>query len=168
MELYFMRLPTPAGKITIYANDRAVTGLFWERPNKKRFLRRFEHAREKNNDVLLLVRDQLHDYFAGKLKKFTVPLEISGTDFQKAVWQALCNIGYGEVASYADIADKIGKPKACRAVGGAVGSNPISIIIPCHRVIGSDASLTGFGGGLPAKQRLLETEGHDIKNSKIS
>jgi methylated-DNA-[protein]-cysteine S-methyltransferase len=167
MELYFKRIQTPVGEITIYANDRAVTGLFWRKNNKKRLNRRFQSASEKNNDVLLMATEQLKSYFAGNLKKFTLPLEISGTGFQKAVWQAIRGIDYGELRTYADVAKSIGNPKACRAVGGAIGNNPLSIIIPCHRVIGSDATLTGFGGGLPTKQRLLETEGHRIKNLKI-
>ncbi len=167
MELNLLRRQSPVGEITIYANDRAVTGLFLGKPSKKSLRRRFERAREKDTAVLLQAADQLKSYFAGSLRRFTVPLEISGTDFQKAVWQVLSTIGYGELLSYADVAQKIGNPKACRAVGGAIGSNPVSIIIPCHRVIGSNARLTGFGGGLPAKQRLLETEGHHVKNLKI-
>jgi methylated-DNA-[protein]-cysteine S-methyltransferase len=167
MGLYFKRTQTPVGEITIYATNRAVTGLFLGKHNKKSLRRRFECTREKDNVVLLMAQKQLKAYFAGRLKIFTVPVEISGTDFQKAVWQALRVIGYGELRTYADVAESIGNRKACRAVGGAIGSNPVPIIIPCHRVIGSDATLTGFGGGLPTKQYLLETEGHRIKNLKI-
>jgi methylated-DNA-[protein]-cysteine S-methyltransferase len=167
MELNFLRMQSPIGEIIIYANDKTITGLFMGKPNKKSLMRKFKDAAEKKNDVLLLAVDQLKSYFAGSLKKFTVPLEISGTDFQKSVWSALRTIGYGELLSYAAVAKKIGNPKACRAVGGAIGSNPVSIIIPCHRVIGSDSTLTGFGGGLSRKQRLLEIEGHSVKKMKI-
>lgn len=103
--------------------------------------------------------NELHDYFAGAKRVFQVPLDLRGTDFQIAVWNELRKIPYGETRSYAQIADAIGKPKAVRAVGAANGSNPIAIIVPCHRVIGAGGKLTGYGGGLPLKKRLLELEG---------
>lgn len=101
---------------------------------------------------------QLEEYFAGRRKTFDLALFPQGTPFQKQVWSALQTIPYGETTSYKDLAQRIGKPKTVRAVGAANGANPIPIIIPCHRVIGSDGSLTGFGGGLPLKKRLLELE----------
>ncbi len=101
---------------------------------------------------------QLKSYFAGELKEFTLPLEPYGTDFMKRVWAALCEIPYGRTASYGNIAEKIGKPKAARAVGLANNRNPIPIFIPCHRVIGTDGSLTGYRGGLELKRKLLELE----------
>jgi methylated-DNA-[protein]-cysteine S-methyltransferase len=101
---------------------------------------------------------QIEKYLAGKLKEFSLPLALHGTEFQKAVWQALQGIPYGETRSYKDIAAAIGRPKAVRAVGMANNRNPIVIIVPCHRVIGHDGGLTGYGGGLPLKQRLLELE----------
>ena len=101
---------------------------------------------------------ELEMYFAGKLKEFTVPLKLIGTDFRKKCWQALRTIPYGETISYKELAIKVGNPKACRAVGGANHHNPIVIIVPCHRVIGSGGSLTGFGGGLDKKQFLLDHE----------
>lgn len=97
-------------------------------------------------------------YFAGRLQRFTLPLAAHGTAFQQAVWQALCDIPYGETRSYGDIARAIGKPAAVRAVGAANGRNPLSIIVPCHRVIGQNGSLTGYAGGLPIKQQLLALE----------
>ncbi|WP_447836001.1 methylated-DNA--[protein]-cysteine S-methyltransferase [Aeromonas salmonicida] len=97
-------------------------------------------------------------YFAGRLQRFTLPLAAHGTAFQQAVWQALCDIPYGETRSYGDIARTIGKPAAVRAVGAANGRNPLSIIVPCHRVIGQNGSLTGYAGGLPIKQQLLALE----------
>ncbi|MGL6052396.1 MAG: methylated-DNA--[protein]-cysteine S-methyltransferase [Aeromonas salmonicida] len=97
-------------------------------------------------------------YFARRLQRFTLPLAAHGTAFQQAVWQALCDIPYGETRSYGDIARAIGKPAAVRAVGTANGRNPLSIIVPCHRVIGQNGSLTGYAGGLPIKQQLLALE----------
>jgi methylated-DNA-[protein]-cysteine S-methyltransferase len=103
-------------------------------------------------------KEQLRAYFKGGLKRFELPLVPVGTAFQLKVWEALKKIPYGELASYGDIAAAIGNPKAVRAVGGANARNPLPIIIPCHRVIGSDGSLTGFGGGLTTKQRLIDLE----------
>lgn len=101
---------------------------------------------------------QLTAYFAGKLRAFDLPLAPTGTPFQQQVWRALCDIPYGATTSYGELAQRIGNPKAVRAVGLANGSNPIAIVIPCHRVIGSNGSLTGYGGGLPIKKALLELE----------
>jgi methylated-DNA-[protein]-cysteine S-methyltransferase len=105
---------------------------------------------------------QLRSYFAGERKDFDLPLILEGTDFQLSVWHNLRKIPYGETISYLQLAEKIGNPKAVRAVGLANGANPIPIIIPCHRVIGSNGSLTGFGGGLPAKQKLLALESSQL------
>jgi methylated-DNA-[protein]-cysteine S-methyltransferase len=108
--------------------------------------------------VLKDVRRELDQYFAGKLKKFTARLAFNGTPFQNQVWKELTRIPYGETISYLDLAKRIDNPKAVRAVGMANGANPIAIIVPCHRVIGSNGSLTGFGGGLPTKRALLDLE----------
>jgi methylated-DNA-[protein]-cysteine S-methyltransferase len=108
--------------------------------------------------VLEGVRKELDQYFAGKLKTFSTKLAFNGTPFQNQVWNALTRIPYGETISYLDLAKRIDNPKAVRAVGMANGANPIAIIVPCHRVIGSNGSLTGFGGGLPTKRALLELE----------
>jgi methylated-DNA-[protein]-cysteine S-methyltransferase len=101
---------------------------------------------------------QLESYFAGELKEFSLPLEPSGTDFMKQVWSALCEIPFGKTATYGEIAERIGRPKAARAVGLANNRNPIPIFIPCHRVIGADGSLTGYAGGLDMKKKLLDLE----------
>ncbi len=108
--------------------------------------------------VLTNVRKELDQYFAGRLKRFTTPLAFDGTPFQNQVWHELCRIPYGETISYLELANRIKNPKAVRAVGMANGANPIAIIVPCHRVIGSNGSLTGFGGGIPTKRALLELE----------
>ena len=108
--------------------------------------------------VLEQAAEELAEYFAGERRVFTVPLNARGTKFQRAVWAALCEIGYGETASYAQIATRIGNPKACRAVGSANHCNPIPIMVPCHRVIGKNRSLTGYAGGLEMKRALLQLE----------
>jgi methylated-DNA-[protein]-cysteine S-methyltransferase len=109
-------------------------------------------------DLLREVRRQLREYFAGERRAFSVPLAPRGTEFERQVWRELVTIPFGETRSYAQVAQSIGRPAACRAVGRANGRNPIPIIIPCHRVIGSDGSLTGYGGGLPVKRFLLDLE----------
>ena len=115
--------------------------------------------RENSDAVLEACARQLEEYFAGTRHRFDLPLATQGTDFQRSVWAQLTQIPHGEVCSYKDIAVAIGKPKAVRAVGAANGRNPIPIVVPCHRVIGSDGSLTGFSGGIELKKRLLELEG---------
>ncbi len=112
----------------------------------------------ETTSVLEEAKRQLDGYFAGNRKAFTIPLHLVGTDFQQQVWNELLNIPYGATISYKEIAQNIGKPKAVRAVAGAIGANGISILIPCHRVIGSDKSLTGYAGGLKAKKMLLQIE----------
>jgi methylated-DNA-[protein]-cysteine S-methyltransferase len=108
--------------------------------------------------LLLEAGNQLAAYFAGKLREFHLPLEMAGTDFQLRVWNRLLQIPYGETRSYGELARALGTPAAVRAVGAANGANPIAIVVPCHRVIGSNGALTGYGGGLPLKRRLLELE----------
>ncbi len=103
-------------------------------------------------------RQELGEYFAGARTQFTVPIKLGGTDFQRAVWQALLDVPYGQTCSYGDIAQAIKNPKSSRAVGGANNANPIPIIVPCHRIIGADKSMTGFGGGIPTKEFLLNLE----------
>ena len=126
----------------------------------KRRIERYLNASFKieTTSVLEEAKRQLDGYFAGNRKAFTIPLHLVGTDFQQQVWNELLNIPYGATISYKEIAQNIGKPKAVRAVAGAIGANGISILIPCHRVIGSDKSLTGYAGGLKAKKMLLQME----------
>jgi methylated-DNA-[protein]-cysteine S-methyltransferase len=108
--------------------------------------------------LLLEAGEQLMAYFAGKLREFRLPLEMKGTDFQLRVWNLLLQIPYGETRNYGDLARALGAPAAVRAVGGANGANPVAIVVPCHRVIGANGTLTGYGGGLPLKRRLLDLE----------
>src|SRR5690606_5230010 len=121
---------------------------------------------EGSNAVLVEARRQLEEYFAGKRRDFDLPLSPRGTDFQRSVWTTLAAIPYGRTWSYLDLARRIGKPSATRAVGAANGRNPLPIVLPCHRVIGADGSLTGFGGGLPTKAFLLRLEGSLPEGSK--
>lgn len=111
-----------------------------------------------DRDALSEPMAELDAYFAGRLRRFTIELAPRGTPFQLGVWEALCDIPYGETISYLELARRIGNPKAVRAVGLANGANPLAIIVPCHRVIGSNGSLTGYGGGLPIKQALISLE----------
>ena len=121
----------------------------------------------ETSSILEQTKKQLDEYFAGNRKIFDIPLHPVGTDFQKKVWNALLDIPYGETRSYKEIAINIGKPNGIRAVAGAIGANGISIFIPCHRVIGSDHSLTGFAGGLPAKRILLEIESERMQHKML-
>jgi methylated-DNA-[protein]-cysteine S-methyltransferase len=141
---------SPLGLIEIRATAEAVT-----------YLEFVEEAQEAGQAGVMTERakQQLADYFAGKRREFDLPLAFEGTDFQKLVWQQLLTIPYGQMISYQDLAKEIGKPDAVRAVGAANGQNPIAIIAPCHRVIGSDGHLTGYGGGLWRKEWLLKHEG---------
>ena len=118
-----------------------------------------EGERNDSNRWMTQAAEEFRAYFAGILRGFRVPLDMQGTDFQLSVWNQLVKIPYGETRSYAQVAEAVGRPKAVRAVGAANGSNPVAIIVPCHRVIGSSGKLTGYGGGLPLKKRLLELEG---------
>lgn len=117
-----------------------------------------EKTSPSKNELTEKVKTQLDEYFRGKRREFELPLSFKGTSFQKKVWEQLLKIPYGQTCSYLDIAKMIGNPKACRAVGGANNKNPIWIVIPCHRVIGANGALTGYGGGVELKKRLLEIE----------
>jgi len=124
-----------------------------------------EKPESNTNDITALCKQQLVEYFAGNRLAFTVPLDPQGTVFQQAVWHCLSQIPFGEVRSYGDIAKMLNKPKASQAVGGANGRNPITLIVPCHRVIGGNGSLTGYAGGIERKLWLLNHEGVNIKPS---
>lgn len=127
--------------------------------NKRRIERYLKTSfKAETSSVLEDAKRQLDEYFAGNRKAFDIPLHLVGTDFQQQVWNELLNIPYGATTSYKEIAQSVGKPKAVRAVAGAIGANGISILIPCHRVVGSDNSLTGYAGGLEAKKMLLQIE----------
>ena len=148
-------MPSPVGILTLVASDAGLAAILWENDDPSRV--RLNHV-PGDNGVLRETARQLGDYFAGRRTSFSLPLDFHGTDFQKAVWQALLTIPFGETRSYAEIARQIGNPRAVRAVGAANGKNPVSIVAPCHRVIGTNGKLTGFAGGLKAKALLLGLE----------
>jgi methylated-DNA-[protein]-cysteine S-methyltransferase len=159
MSYFYKEIPSPVGELKLVASDAALIAVLWEndRPNRVKL---GELILKPNHPVLRKTEKQLAEYFAGKRKTFDLAVEFVGTAFQKKVWKALAAIPFGKTLTYAEIARKIGRPTASRAVGAAVGRNPSSIVTPCHRVVGSDGSLTGFAGGMPAKARLLQLEGH--------
>ena len=157
MKLAFIEMASPVGLLKLVANETALVAVLWENENPKR-VRLAELVEQADHPVLLETQKQLTEYFAGKRQQFDVPLDFEGTEFQKKVWQALLSIPFGETRSYRDIAEQIGNVKAVRAVGAANGKNPISIIAPCHRVIGMNGKLVGFAGGLGNKDILLKIE----------
>jgi methylated-DNA-[protein]-cysteine S-methyltransferase len=151
--------PSPVGPLTLVSADGQLIGCYFantEFAQQQRAKQR--NAPSATDAVLTLARRELNEYFAGSLTKFSVPIALHGTDFQCQVWRALRSIPFGETASYGEIAKRLGRPKAVRAVGGANGQNPICIFVPCHRVIGASGALTGFGGGLERKRYLLALE----------
>ena len=157
---YYSQLNSPIGSLNIAVSERGLMLLDFDGGHFPPRNRKFGDAswHESASKTQATVR-QLSEYFAGRRKDFNLPLDLRGTSFQKRCWQALLEIPYGETRSYAEMARAIGHPLAFRAVGMANHDNPVAIIVPCHRVIASDGTLAGYGGGLPIKQRLLELEG---------
>lgn len=146
------------GELHIYIEDEIIVGLsFGSKDNDKNLKKYYEKpVRVDINDYNY--HEEILKYLDGELKEFTLPFNFKGTAFQMKVWKALLDIPYGETRTYGDIANKIGSPRGYRAVGGALNKNPISIIVPCHRVIGSSGKLVGFGGGVDTKEKLLKLE----------
>ena len=158
MSYFSKTMPSPVGELTLLASDQGLAAILWENDDPKR-VRLEPREEDTRHPVLVEAERQLGEYFAGKRDQFTLPLHFNGTEFQRKVWHALTTIPFGETRSYAQIAVQVGSPQAVRAVGAANGRNPISIIAPCHRVIGANGKLTGFAGGLEAKAFLLRLEG---------
>lgn len=153
--IYYDEMPSPIGPLFLAADDQGLREVRFEHDWRPRVPGKgWVHSAEK----LAPVRRQLDEYFSGSRKNFDLKLNLVGTVFQVEVWHALAELAYGVTTSYGVMSKSINRPKACRAVGAANGRNPIPIILPCHRVIGSNGKLTGFGGGLPVKQWLLEHE----------
>jgi methylated-DNA-[protein]-cysteine S-methyltransferase len=150
-------IDSPVGPLFLAASDDGLRAI--EFRDNRHPVKRGDDWREGDNEVLRKATGQLFEYFCGRRRAFDLPLSPAGTEFQRAVWTMLATIPYGETISYAQLATRVGKPTAIRAVGAANGRNPLPIVLPCHRVIGADGSLTGFGGGLPTKQFLLKLEG---------
>ena len=157
MQLSFMEMASPVGLLKLVAHDTALVAVLWENEDPKR-VRLAELIEDKKHPILLETQKQLNEYFSGQRKGFDLPLDFEGTEFQEKVWQALLTIPFGETRSYKQIAEQIGNVKAVRAVGAANGKNPISIIAPCHRVVGANGKLVGFAGGLENKDILLKLE----------
>ncbi len=160
--MYYCYLDTPIGELLLAGENDALTMIGFPKGSMRR-----DPAPDWifNEKPLATARQQLTEYFAGTRKEFDLPVALSGTEFQVSVLEALQQIPYGETVSYGEIAKRIGRPKAVRAVGAANGRNPIPIVVPCHRVIGSSGDLTGFGGGLDTKEALLRLEAehtHDL------
>ena len=150
-------IDSPVGRLTLVATDDGLAAILWENDRPGR-VRLNLAAEDDAHPVLVEAGRQLAEYFAGRRTAFTLTLDVAGTPFQRSVWNALLTIPFGETRSYREIARQIGRPGAVRAVGAANGRNPVSIVAPCHRVIGSAGQLTGFAGGLDVKARLLELE----------
>jgi methylated-DNA-[protein]-cysteine S-methyltransferase len=159
MKLVCKFVESPVGRLKLVASEKGLAAIFWEKGNSGGSARLGDAVKDDGQPILVEAERQLKEYFEGKRQSFSIPLDMRGTEFQKSVWKALLGIPFGETRSYGQIAKQIGRPKAMRAVGAANGSNPIPIVVPCHRVIGSSGELTGFGGGLETKARLLEIEG---------
>jgi methylated-DNA-[protein]-cysteine S-methyltransferase len=149
---------SPVGRLTLVASDDGLAAILWANDRPGRVPLHIE-AEDDDHPVLVETERQLNEYFAGARQAFTVKLDVAGTAFQRKVWRALLTIPFGETRSYGQIAAQIGSPAAVRAVGAANGRNPVSIIAPCHRVVGSTGKLTGFAGGLEVKAHLLALEG---------
>lgn len=157
MQLFFTEMDSPVGKLKLVAHDHALVAILWEVEIANR-VKLNDLTRDDQHPILLKTHQQLSEYFAGQRTSFDVALDFLGTAFQKQVWQALLAIPFGQTRSYKQIAEQIGNVKAVRAVGAANGKNPISIIAPCHRVVGANGKLVGFAGGLENKEILLKLE----------
>ena len=158
--VYYTWFDSPVGSLLLAGSSAGLKLVSFGAGNRARSV---DPEWQLDNAAFAEVEDQLQSYFAGDRKNFELDLVLEGTNFQKKVWTALQEIPFGETISYKKLAETVGSPKGVRAVGAANGANPIPIIIPCHRVIGHDGSLTGFGGGLPLKKQLLELESNQLK-----
>jgi methylated-DNA-[protein]-cysteine S-methyltransferase len=161
MDTLYSIMDSPVGKLTLVAKAQHLIAILWEddRPGRVRL---GDMTAAENDPVLAETARQLQEYFSGERTCFDLRLDFSGTPFQCEVWRALLDIPFGAAPSYSEIANRIGRPRAVRAVGAAIGRNPISIVVPCHRVVGASGHLTGFAGGIAAKEILLALEGIEI------
>ena len=165
MAYVFTWMDTPVGRLRLVAGDQGLVAVLWPDDDPKR-VQIGEPVEAPDHPILSQARRELSEYFAGQRRGFTVPLDFRGSDFQKKVWAALLEIPFGETRSYGQLATQLGDRNASRAVGAANGRNPISIIAPCHRVIGASGKLTGFAGGLETKAYLLNLESDDLFSSR--
>ena len=155
---YYDSFESPHGKMLLVASEKGVSGIYFNRqkyfPEPKK-----DWKRDERHAVLKQAKRELLEYFAGKRKRFEVPLAPDGTPFQRSVWKAISKVGFGKTLTYGELAAKAGRPGSARAAGAATGRNPIGIIVPCHRIMGANGSLTGYAGGLRKKRALLALEG---------
>jgi methylated-DNA-[protein]-cysteine S-methyltransferase len=166
--LYRTTHSTPVGDLTLIASDHGLRAILWPKESSRRAGIANKLRRDPNHPILKQTASQLDEYFAGTRTSFDVPLDLEGTRFQVAAWRALADIPFGSTTSYGQQAAALGIPTAARAVGAANGANPVCIVLPCHRVIGKDGSLTGFGGGLATKQWLLDHEARVLMATIVS
>jgi methylated-DNA-[protein]-cysteine S-methyltransferase len=157
MGLAYKLIQSPVGELKLVASEKGLVAVLWEKDSPRR-VPLSDHVEDEEHPVLVETKRQLGEYFAGRRTTFSIALDMRGTRFQKDVWEALLAIPFGETRSYGQLARQLGNPRATRAVGAANGRNPVSIIVPCHRAIGSSGKLTGFAGGLAAKAHLLDLE----------
>ena len=155
--LFLKEIDSPAGGLRLVASEAGLVAILWENENPRR-VRLGQLVADDRHPALLETERQLHEYFAARRKQFDLELDFAGTPFQCRVWRALLTIPHGETRTYTEIARQIGNPTASRAVGAANGRNPLSIVVPCHRVLGAAGDLTGYAGGLDAKAYLLALE----------
>lgn len=167
MTLFYKEMTSPVGKLKLVASAKALVAVLWEceQPNRVKLP---AMTVDPHHPVLTEAERQLTEYFSGARTEFDLPLEPRGSEFQKKVWEALRKIPFGTTRTYLDLAKAVGSSKAVRAVGAANGKNPLSIIVPCHRVIGSNGALAGFAGGLAAKARLLALENRTAASKELS
>jgi methylated-DNA-[protein]-cysteine S-methyltransferase len=166
--LYSTTHPTPVGELTLVGSDQGLRAILWPKLTPARAGIHPRPHRNPDHPILTRTAMQLDEYFAGSRTTFEVPLDLQGTRFQLAAWRSLADIPFGTTTSYGRQAAALGIPTAARALGAANGANPVCIVLPCHRVIGADGSLTGFGGGLPTKQWLLDHEARVLARSIVS
>jgi methylated-DNA-[protein]-cysteine S-methyltransferase len=165
MTLFYKEMKSRVGQLKLVASSNALVAVLWEeeRPNRVKL---GAMSLDPEHPILIEAERQLSEYFTGERIRFDLPLQLNGTEFQKKIWRALREIPFGETKSYQDLARAVGSPKASRAVGAANGKNPLSIVVPCHRVIGANGALTGFAGGLETKAALLALEARPVKSQE--
>ena len=155
---YYDYYHSPHGRMLLVADDKALTGVYFAGQKYQPRIER-DWVRDGRHAPLRQAKNELAEYFAGKRQRFTVKVAPRGTPFQRAVWKAIAGVGFGRTIPYAELARRAGHPGSARAAGAATGRNPVGIIVPCHRIVGSNGALTGFAGGLAKKRALLELEG---------
>lgn len=156
-DLSCLKMPSPIGELLLVADESALTGVYFTGRNHIPGTQKYWKTNEQH-PILKQAATQLRDYFDGKLTEFDLPLRLTGTSFQERIWKEIATIPFGKTVTYGELAKRVGSPSAIRAVGAGTGRNPVSIIVPCHRVVGKDSSLTGYAGGLERKQHLLKLE----------